>query len=283
MTKYLRLKIRAFALHPAVLAWSIGFVLFWAVMWVFVFGGGMLEYRGEPWYEEAVKSYVSLMFGGLGIISMGSASTGIVGNIVPASAATRFLTRFSRLSPKRLLLEDTLASLGALLYVASVIILVTLGLSRLRYGVLAAPQNLPALIGLLVLLGLFFYALARFLGYLVLAAGAPKLMKSVAGMLPLLLSFIPYALIFAGKGNLAGYVFPPIGIQALIVWSVSGRLPPATNLLNWFVRSYVKGEQTPSIDPWIALASTAVWIAVLWILTMVLYKRAKALHPAELS
>ena len=283
MTRYIRLKIRSFVLHPAVIAWSIGFVLFWALMWIFVFGGGLLEHRGEPWYGEAVKSYVALMFGGLGIISMGSASTGIVGGIVPASAATRFLSRFSKLSPKRLLLEDTLASLGALLYVASVIIVVTLGLSRLRYGILAVPQCLPALVGLLILLGLFFYALARFLGYLVLAAGAPKLMKSVANMLPLLLSFVPYALIFAGKGNLAGYVFPPIGIQALIVWSVSGRLPPATNLLSWFMKVYIKGEQTPSIDPLIALASTAVWIVVLWLLTMVLYKRAKALHPAELS
>ncbi len=282
MTSYAKLRLRSVALHPAVFAWSIGFVLFWAVMWVYVFGGGILEYKSEPWYRSAVEAYVSLMFGGLGIISMGSLSTGLVGSLVPSSAATRYITRFTKLGPRRLLIEDTLASLGALLYVATVVIVVSLLLSWQRYGVLVVPESIAALVALLVLLGLFFYSLARFLGVLVLASGAPKLMRSIGNMLPLILSFVPYALLFAGKGNLAGYVFPPIGIQSLIVRAVSGQAAPATNLINWLTSYYIKGAQFEPVAPAYVIISTLVWIALLWALTIFLYRRAKAIHPADL-
>ena len=283
MTRYLRLKIKAVTLHPAVITWAIFFVLFWVVMWVYVFGSSILKYRGEPWYPEVVSAYVATMFGGLGIISMGSVAVGLTGNIVVSAAAIKYLTRFSRLTPRRLLLEDMAASIASLLIVVLVIIAASILLSWQRYGVLVSPQHPAALAALLVLLGLFFYTLSLSIGYMVLAAGSPKTMRSIAGMLPLVLSFIPYTLLFTSYGNLAGYLYPPVGLQALNIAAASGKTPHATGIIEWMQKSFVEGEHATPVNPWLVIASTALWLLVLGLLAAALYRRTKAIHPEELA
>ncbi len=277
------MKVKAVTLHPAVIGWAVLFILFWVVMWVYVFGSDILGYRGKPWYAEVVSSYVATMFGGLGIISMGSVATWLTGNIVSSSAAVRYLTRYSRLTPRRLLLEDVSASLASILIVVAIVIAASILLSWQRYGVLVKPRHPLALAGLLALLGLYFYTLSLAMGYTVLATGSPRSMKAVASMLPLALSFIPYALLFTSYGNAAGYIYPPVGLQALIIAASSGKTPPATGILRWMYQTYVKGVEVEPVNPWLVLASTALWIALLALTTTILYRKARAVHPEELT
>ena len=282
MTKYLLYKARSITLHPGTVFWSVFFVLFWAIMWVYVFGTSVAKYSSMPWYREAVSAYFATAFGSLGIIAMGSAGIGLTQSLFTSIAAIRFLTRFSRLSPWRFIVEDLAASLLSLLVVALVEVVAVILLVWQRYSVLIELKHPYALLGLLVLLGLFFYELSLVSGYAALMVTSRHMRSALTG-LSLIVSFVPYALLFTGSGNLAGYVFPPIGLQALIIGAVSGKTPPATNIINWFKTSFVEGKSYAPIDPGLVMAATLAWLLAMGIAAMELARRAKAVHPSELG
>lgn len=282
MTKYFVLKVRSVTLHPAVIAWSVFFVLFWAAMWVYVFGSDITRYSAMPWYQEAVAAYVATAFGSLGVVAMGSAAITLTQGVLRGSAATRFLTRFSRLGPGRLLVEDLAASTLSLVIIALIEIVATIALAWQRYKVLVEPRNPLLLAALLVAMGVFFYELALVSGYIALNT-ASRHTRSILTSLTLITSFIPYTMLFTSHGNLAGYLFPPIGLQALIVGAVSGKTPPATGIINWFQTSFIKGEKYTPIDPRLATATTLLWLITLALLVAELARRTKAVHPAELA
>ena len=155
MTKYLLHKIYSVVLKPEVLAWSIGFVLFWLVMWIYVFGRDLVEYSGMPWYSDAVRSYVGLAYGSLGLISLGSVAATLTDSIQQAYTSIRYVTKYTKLGPHRFLFEDVLSSLISLVIVAVVITVATTTLAWLEYGVLVIPSNSAGLLLDLLLIGVF--------------------------------------------------------------------------------------------------------------------------------
>ena len=146
MIRYLLYKVRSITLHPGTVFWPVFFVLFWAIMWVYVFGASIAKYSSMSWYREFVSAYFATAFGGLGIIAMGSAGIGLTQGLFTRIAAIRFLTRFSRLSPRRFIVEDLVASLLSLLVVALVEVVAVILLVWQRYGVLIEPKHLLALL-----------------------------------------------------------------------------------------------------------------------------------------
>lgn len=279
MTKYLKYKVRAVVLHPAILAWSIGFVLFWVVLWVFVFSKGLLEYRGQPWYAEAVKSDIGLAYGSLGLIALGSVATGLADGVHHASISIRYITKYTRLGPRKFILEDTLASLVSLAIVASIIILATITLAWVRFGVLAAPKKPLWLAFDLILVGVLLYELSLLLGYLTVLVGRPRLRGFIA-MAPLLLSFIAYATIFTDLGNTIAYVFPFNSFLALAVYHSTALEPPGSGFL-WWVTGYYTGSQAYSpVDIPLLYASLVLWILALATLLVIIVRRARGI-PVE--
>jgi hypothetical protein len=140
-------KVRAVLLHPSIIAWAILFVLFWAVMWIYVFGSSLAKYRGRFWYGELVSSYVATAYSSLAMISVGSIAVGLTSSLAAASPALRFVTRFTRLTSRRLVVEDTLASLTVQAIAIAVLITATTLMAWHRYGVLVTPHNTAALVG----------------------------------------------------------------------------------------------------------------------------------------
>lgn len=279
MTKYLKYKVRAVVLHPAILTWSIGFVLFWVVMWVFVFGKGILEYKGKPWYAEAVGSYVGLAYGSLGLIALGSVATGLTDGMQHASVSIRYVTKYTRLGPRRFVLEDTLASLVSLVLVALVIILATVSLAWARYGVLVIPER-PLWLALdLILAGLMLYELSLLLGYLVVWVGRPKL-RGFITMIPLLLSFISYATLFTDLGNAIAYLFPFNSFLALAVYHSTALEPPGSGFLWWITSYYIQPGSYEAVDIPLLYASLILWILALAALLVLVVRRARGI-PVE--
>ena len=279
MTKYLRYKVRSVVLHPAILAWSIGFTLFWVFMWVFVFSKGLLDYRGEPWYAEAVKSNIGLAYGSLGLIALGSVAAGLTDGVHHASVSIRYVTKYTRLGPRRFILEDTLASLLSLSIVALVIIIATILLARVRFGVLATPKKPLQLALDLVLAGLMLYELSMILGYLIVLVGRPRL-RGFITMVPLLLSFIAYATIFTDLGNTIAYIFPFNSFLALAVYHSTALEPPGSGFL-WWITGYYMGSQAYSpVDIPLLYASLVLWILVLAALLVIVVRRARGI-PVE--
>jgi len=282
LTRYLVLKIRAILLSPGVLGWAILFVLFWVVMWVYVFGGSLLEYRSEPWYYDAVRGYVSTMYASLSIISLGSIAVALTSSYASSSAAIRYVTRFTRLTSFKLVVEDTAANMAIMLIAAAIVVVASTVLSWNRFGVLVKPENQAGLTAILLLLGLFYHLLSTTLSYLILAAAGGGGFQRVMTILPLMLSFIPYALLFTNVGNIAAYLYPPIGLQALAVASAMGETPPATGLIPWLAEQYPKGSHYQPVSIPLTLLSTILWLVALALAAILLSRRVKAVRPEEL-
>jgi len=123
-------------------------------MWIYVFGKDLVEYSGMPWYSDAVRSYVGLAYGSLGLISLGSVAATLTDSIQQAYTSIRYVTKYTKLGPHRFLFEDVLSSLISLVIVAVVITAATT-LAWLEYGVLVIPSNSAGLLLDLLLIGVF--------------------------------------------------------------------------------------------------------------------------------
>ena len=270
-------------MSPSVVAWAILFVLFWAVMWIYVFGSSVAEYRGLPWYGELVKSYVATAYSSLAMISLGSIAATLTAGAAAAAPAVRYVTRFTRLTAARLVAEDTAADLAVQAVAIAVVMVSTLLLAWQRYGVAAPPSRPLELLAVMVLLGLYYHLLSTVLAYAILAAGAGRMIQKTLAMLPLALSFIPYGLVFVDIGNSPAYIYPPIGLQALMIWAAGGKPVPATGIIAWMHRYYISSQPGQTVDPALALASTAAWLATLYLVAARLSKAVKAVKPEEVA
>ncbi|RLG79608.1 MAG: hypothetical protein DRO13_05675 [Thermoprotei archaeon] len=124
-------------------------------MWIYVFGKDLVEYSGRPWYSDAVRSYVGLAYGSLGLISLGSVAATLTDSIQQAYTSIRYVIKYTKLGPHRFLFEDVLSSLISLVIVAVVITATTTTLAWLEYGVLVIPSNSAGLLLDLLLIGVF--------------------------------------------------------------------------------------------------------------------------------
>jgi hypothetical protein len=102
-------------------------------------------------------------------------------------------------------------------------------------------------------------------------------------MLPLILSFVPYALLFTDAGNTPGYIYPPIAIQALMISAASGQAVPATGIIAWMRARFIEGRTVESLNPLLALAATLAWLAALYALSAAAARRVKAVRPEGIA
>ncbi|WP_148683402.1 hypothetical protein [Fervidicoccus fontis] len=135
MTKYFRLNLKALLKNPVLIFWAIIFVEFWVLMWAYVFGASV------PSYEEAVKDYVSLAFGSLTIISLSAVATGIMNSLIYASKSIKFVTKYTKLSPSRFLMENATSSLVVLLTVSAVMFFSMTGVFWQKFGTLIRQKT----------------------------------------------------------------------------------------------------------------------------------------------
>ena len=116
MTKYLRLRVKSLLTNPHLLGWGVLFIEFWVFLWIFVFTpselGGCME-------ALVVNSAVAMAY--LGMISLSSIAVSLTYDIFWASAAARYVNRFTRLSSRRYALEEFASALAAILIASGVV------------------------------------------------------------------------------------------------------------------------------------------------------------------
>ncbi|RLE88375.1 MAG: hypothetical protein DRJ96_01100 [Thermoprotei archaeon] len=273
MSLYLRLKVKDLLTNVELLGWSIGFMEFWVAMWIFVFSGSQAV--GE-WGVYVVKIDVALAYSFLGLLSISTAAIGLTYSIFHMSRAARYIVKFTKIGPLRLVMEDFLGSLTAILVYAAVIFSSVIGLSYLKWRVLALPENPLGVLIDLILAGVSYYWLSYTLALLVLVSGRTRAL-TMTSYLPLIIGFLAYSQLWVDLGDLI-YVAPLCALPALLTYHGTGAIPPTGSYLAWLT-----GTTTlRAVNLRLAAISTFAWIAVFIAASLALMRRSRGVPLEEI-
>jgi len=267
MTKYFEMNVKSLLTNPYLIFWSILFIEFWILMWVFVFGNEI------PPLEEAVRLYMASAYGNLLILSLSGACVTIGGSILYSSKSIRYVTKYTRLSPSRFLFENLVSSLVVLLIVCAVMLLSVIALFYSKFALFIVPVNPIGLAGSLLLSTLFIYALSLFLNLLIVTLKAPKSANFIS-FLPLIFGFVSYSALWIDF-KAAVYVSPFNCITSICYFAASGEIPPAGNF-------FAPPNSQTLVDVNLALISLIAWTVVLIVVDVLLLRKMRGVGVEEI-
>ena len=273
MTLYLKLKIKDLLTSPELLGWSIGFIEFWVIMWVFVFSQIPAK---TAWNIYVVKTNIAMAFSFLGLLSISSVAIGLTYSIFHMSRAARYITKFTKVSPFRFMIEDFLGSLVAILIFAFVIFISVIGLSYMKWRILALPENPFGVLIDLILGGVALYWLAYMLALAVIVSRRTKAL-TMTSYIPLIIGFIAYSELWIDLGNLV-YIIPLCSLPALLIYHGTGAYPPTGAYLLWLSSS---GTVT-AVNLRLAAISLFAWIIIFMTLSLILLRKSRGVPIEEI-
>jgi hypothetical protein len=269
MTKYLEMNTKSLLTNPSLIFWSILFIEFWVFMWAYVFGGN----SGIPPMEEAVRAYTAMGYGNLLMLSLSGACTTIANSLLYSSRSVRFITKYTKLSPSRFLLENLLSSLAVLLTISGIMFTSVFLVFSSKFGMFLIPANPGGLVFGTFIGTLFIYALSLFLNFIIVVIRAPKSASFLVSFLSLILGYTAYMALWVDFGA-ASYILPFNCIVSVCYYFFTGRSPPTGDFFGQH-----KGIL---VDVNMALASLLAWAAMLIILDTVLLKKMRGIGVEEM-
>ena len=265
--KYLYYFVYSHLTRGVTVFWSIFFVLFWLAMGAYVFGNQIPEeVKMLPLevYKEAVLGYTSGWYALSGLISFSAAAVSLVYSYLRSSASVAYVTRFTRLSSKKLTAYNILGSSVFMTILAVVLLLSTYAMFSHSFGSNLAPYS-PALVILVGLAsGVFFYALSLTLANIMLSTRLIKGLNMIS-FLPLVLAFLlGYGQTFVNLGYWIVHLSPYNNIMNLLAYAYVGReIPivyaaPPSETVNLTI-------STVSLIAWITLLSIIAQATSRWV------------------
>ena len=266
MTKYLRMNLRSLLTNPYILFWSILFIEFWVFMWAYIFGNQI------PQIEEAMRTYSATAYGNLLMLSLSGAAVTIASSLLYSSKSIRYVTKYTRLSPSRFLLENLFSSITALLVISGVMFISVIGAFLAKFGFIILPVDPLGLLFGVFLSTLFIYVLSMFLNLVLIIARASK-SSAFISFLPLILAFTAYASLWIDFGYVT-YISPFNCIISICYYFLSGQSPPTGNFF------------TPSekmlVNVGYAGISLTLWWAFLMLIDIFLLKKIRGISVEEI-
>ena len=258
---------------PELLGWSIGFIEFWVLMWIFVFSQISAE---TAWKIYVIKTNIAMAYSFLGLLSMSSVACGLTYSLLYVSRAARYITKFTRVSPLRFMVEDFLGSLVAILIFALVIFISVIGFSYVKWGIIALPENPIGVIVDLVIAGIAFYWFAYTLALAVIVARRTKAI-TMTSYIPLIIGFIAYSQLWIDLGNLV-YIIPLCSLPALLTYHGTGAYPPTGVYFAWLTGD----KLLPAINLRLAAISVFSWTIIFIVLSLVLLRKSRGIPIEEI-
>jgi len=222
--------------------------------------------------EEAVRTYTATAYGNLLMLSLSEASVTIASSLLYSSKSIRYVTKYTKLSPSRFLLENLASSLIALLAISAVMFISVKGVFFVRFGFAVMPVDAVGLFFSVFLGTLFIYALVLFLNFSAIILRAPK-SASFISFIPLILAFTAYASLWIDFGNVT-YFSPFNCIVSVCYYYFSGKAPPTGNFP-------VEGEQT-LVNVSLAIGSLVAWSIILMMLNVILLRQMRGVGVEEI-
>jgi hypothetical protein len=269
VTKYLEMNAKSLLTNPSLIIWSILFIEFWVFMWAFVFGGS----SGIPPAEEAVRAYTALGYGNLLMLSLSGACATIANALLYSSRSVRFVTKYTKLSPARFLIENLLSSLVVLLTISGIMFISVFLMFSSKFGMFPLPANPGGLVFSTFIGTLFIYALSLFLNMIIIVLRVPKSASFLISFLSLILGFTAYMALWVDFG-VASYIIPFNCIVSVCYYFFTGQSPLTGN--------YFTQHTGNLVDVNLALVSLLVWAMILIILDVVLLKKMRGIGVEEM-
>ncbi len=273
MTIYLKYRIKDILTDLELIGWSIGFIELWVFLWIFVFTSPPPS--GEMRIEY-LKVSTGLAYSFLGVLSLASAAVGLTYKIYFSSTSIRYITKFTRLSPGRYLLEDFLGSLVAILILVGVVFVSVIGLTYVRWGVAPLPKNSLGVIADLVIASVLFYWMSYTLALATVVARRPRAHR-ITSYIPLIIGFIAYLQFWINYGP-AVYLIPSAPLIGILVYHSTGTYPPTGNYLGWLTGNKLYS----ALNLRLAATSTIIWIAIFVTISLILLKKVRGTPIEEL-
>jgi hypothetical protein len=251
---------------------SNGSLWFWAVafmaMWLGI--GAFLESQGVGPERAAIVAYTTSWYAVIVLIGLSLLAAAIAGSIVYSSSSLAYAFRWTRLTPSGYLGSIVVGSsvLGVVLNV--VLLGATAGMFGWRFSTAVLPVDPLGLVGVSLLGGVFYMALAATLSLVVINYLGLR-SSNFIGYVPLLLSFV--------LGNAQLYVALP---RALVYAS------PFNDLLSLLYQGYSGATPTVQLGAssaplaWVPLLlGVLLWTGAFAATTLGLLRRIRARHLEE--
>jgi len=235
-------------------------------MWAFAFGSQI------PQVEEAIRTYSATAYGNLLMLSLSSAAITIASSLLYASKSIRYVTKYTRLSPSRFLIENLVSSLVALLVISGIMFVSVTFIFFAKFGYILIPVDPLGLLFGVFLSTLFIYVFSLFLNLLIIILRAPK-SSAFMSFLPLILAFTAYAALWIDFGY-ATYFSPFNCIISICYYFFSGKSPPTGNFL-------MPGEKM-LVNVSYAATSLTLWWVFLMIVDIYLLKKMRGVGIEEI-
>ncbi|MEM4535611.1 MAG: hypothetical protein QW764_06180, partial [Desulfurococcaceae archaeon] len=233
---------------------SIFFVVFWSFMGAYAFSRNItientrraLINAGTPpevvdmvldeVWSRVVRGYTGGWYATVIVVSFGSTATGLIEVVYYSTIPLRYLSKFSRISSRRILLELIVGSLVILIVSFVMLLAVTTLMFSLRFSQLVLPENPAGLLAAGLAYGLFIYVFSMALGLLVVVLRKPRLLSKIT-FIPLVLA-IAFSMISVYIGGEVYHYSPFISSMNLIFYYYTAVKPPLDQPLAFATADY---------------------------------------------
>lgn len=275
LTRYFRASLLHYLLNPYLWFWAVAFMSFWAAMSAFVFS------KNVP--QEYMSYHFASTFGQLLILCVGSIGISIVGGLYYASFSVRYVTKFSKLSPKRFYVEHFLSTISALLIFSLILWLIQLFFYYIKFDEIYLPERPLGLALALLLSVCFIYVFSVFLAYLTIWLRKPAISTFVS-YVPLMLGFVAYAGFWVDFKEFS-LLLPFYLISAITYYFYVDQKPFTGNIIGNMIYqlTYGHAKEGALLEPSLAIASIVVWIIILSAICVILIRKARGISIEELQ
>ncbi|MEM4913792.1 MAG: hypothetical protein QW579_06275 [Desulfurococcaceae archaeon] len=269
---------------------SIFFVVFWSFMGAYAFSRNItientrraLINAGTPpevvdmvldeVWSRVVRGYTGGWYATVIVVSFGSTATGLIEVVYYSTIPLRYLSKFSRISSRRILLELIVGSLVILLVSFVMLLAVTTLMFSHRFSQLVLPENPAGLLAAGLAYGLFIYVFSMALGLLVVVLRKPGLLSKIT-FIPLVLA-IAFSMISVYIGGEVYHYSPFISSMNLIFYYYTAVKPPLDQPL-----AFATADYTP-VEPLHAWITQISWTVAFILISLLLLEKQKGV-PAE--
>ena len=269
---------------------SIFFVVFWSFMGAYAFSRNItientrraLINAGTPpevvdmvldeVWSRVVRSYTGGWYAAVIVVSFAGTAIGLIEVVYYSTIPLRYLSKFSRISSRRILLELVVGSFVVLLVSFVMLLAVTTLMFSHRFNQLVLPENPAGLLVAGLTYGLFIYVFSMALGLLVVVFRKPGLLSKIT-FIPLVLA-IAFSMISVHIGGEAYHYSPFISSMNLIYYYYTAVKPPLDQPL-----AFATADYTP-VEPLHAWITQISWTLAFTLISLVLLEKQKGV-PAE--
>ncbi|MEM1741478.1 MAG: hypothetical protein QXT29_01550, partial [Desulfurococcaceae archaeon] len=225
----------------------------------------------EVW-SRVVRSYTGGWYAAVIVVSFAATAIGLIEVVYYSTIPLRYLSKFSRISSRRILLELVVGSLVVLLVSFVMLLAVTTLMFSHRFNQLVLPENPAGLLAAGLAYGLFIYVFSMVLGLLVVVLRKPGLLSKIT-FIPLVLA-IALSMISVHIGGEAYHYSPFISSMNLIFYYYTAVKPPLDQPL-----AFATADYTP-VEPLHAWITQISWTLAFTLISLLLLEKQKGV-PAE--